>query len=179
VKQTGRPFNSSQPPSLPLSLYYAAIDNEDLSVEADRGEEAGTRTSELVHLTAATVSMDSSGVRGDNSRGRRSVSWRRRKNRTARQQRMLLSAVESLHSVEHESSQLIVVSGRLDGRRCRDILVDPGASSNFVRRDWALSQRLSVQQLKTPLDVTLADTRKVSQVTGCVAVRRALPLLAS
>jgi hypothetical protein len=142
-------------------------------VEADRGEEAGTRTSELVHLTAATVSMDSSGVRGDNSRGRRSVSWRRRKNRTARQQRMLLSAVESLHSVEHESSQLIVVSGRLDGRRCRDILVDPGASSNFVRRDWALSQRLSVQQLKTPLDVTLADTRKVSQVTGCVAVRSA------
>jgi len=142
-------------------------------MEADGDEEVETRTSELVYLTAATVSMDSSGTREDSSRSRRSVSWRRRKNRTARQQRLLLSAVESLHSIEHESSQLIVVSGQLDGRRCRDILVDPGASSNFVRRDWALSQRLSVRQLRTPLDVTLADTRKVSKVTGCVAVRSA------
>ena len=143
-------------------------------MEAERGEEAEARTSELVHLTAATVSMDSSGVREDSSSGRRSVSWRRRKNRRARQQRLLLSAVESLQqSIEHDSSQLIVVKGRLDGRLCRDILVDPGASSNFVRRDWALSQHLRVQQLKTPLDVTLADMHKVSQVTGCVAVRAA------
>ena len=173
MKQTGRLSNSSQPPSLPLSHYYAAIGAEDVSVEAERGEEAEARTSELVHLTAAIVSMDSSGVRENSSSGRRSVSWRRRKNRRARQQR-LLSAVESLQqSIEHDSSQLIVVKGRLDGRLCRDILVDPGASSNFVRRDWALSQHLRVQQLKTPLDVTLADMHKVSQVTGCVAVRAA------
>ena len=117
MKQTGRLSNSSQPPSLPLSHYYAAIGAEDVSVEAERGEEAEARTSELVHLTAATVSMDSSGVREDSSSGRRSVSWRRRKNRRARQQRLLLSAVESLQqSIEHDSSQLIVVKGRLNGR---------------------------------------------------------------
>ena len=78
---------------------------------------------------------------------------------------------KSLSAVEHDSSDLIVVQGSVDGQRCRDMLVDPGASSNFVRRDWAMSHRLRVRELKTPLDVTLADGQFAGRLTGAVAVK--------
>ena len=52
-----------------------------------------------------------------------------------------------------------------------DMLVDPGASSNFVRRDWALSHRLRMRELMNPLDVTLADGQFAGRLTGAVVVK--------
>ena len=34
------------------------------------------------------------------------------------------------------TAELIILRGTVDGVSCRDVLVDAGASSNFVRRDW-------------------------------------------
>jgi hypothetical protein len=62
-----------------------------------------------------------------------------------------------LNSVRHDTSQLMVVSAVIDGRRCKDVLIDPGASSNFVRQDWVSEVRLPTKSLTTPLDVMLAD----------------------
>jgi hypothetical protein len=84
---------------------------------------------------------------------------------------MLSSASESLKVVDHENSDLIVVRGTVGGRRCRDMLVDTGASSSFVRRDWALSQRLRVMELRSPLDVTLANGTLAGRLTGVVVVK--------
>ena len=74
-------------------------------------------------------------------------------------------------TVEHDSSELIVVQGSVDDQHCRDMLVDPGASSNFVRRDWALSHRLRMRELRSPLDVTLADGQFAGRLTGAVVVK--------
>jgi hypothetical protein len=78
---------------------------------------------------------------------------------------------ESLHSVQHDTSELIIVHGTIDGVRCRDVLIDPGATSNFVRRDWALSNCLRVEMLTNPLEVKLANNQTVDRVTGGVAVK--------
>jgi transposase InsO family protein len=86
---------------------------------------------------------------------------------------MVCSAVESLSlkTVTHQTSGLIVVCGTLDGRRCRDMLVDTGASSSFIRRDWALSHRLPVRELSSPLDVTLANGTLAGRLTGVVVAK--------
>ena len=136
--------------------------------------------------TAATV--ESSGASGEESgrcrkarvRRRRktrkkvskeSATRRRRQRRKEREKTQVASARESLNSVRHDSSRAIVVAGAVDGRRCRDILIDPGATSNFVRRDWALSHRLRVEELRTPLEVGLGVGQLQGKQTGGVAVR--------
>jgi hypothetical protein len=96
---------------------------------------------------------------------------RRNRRRVTRQQSQVISAAESLHSVQHDTSELIIVQGMIDGVRCRDVLIDPGATSNFVRRDWALSNRLRVELLSSPLEVKLANDQTVDRVTGGVAVK--------
>ena len=84
-----------------------------------------------------------------------STTRRRQRRRRARERAQVASARESLFAVRHDSSKAIVVVGTVDGRRCKDVLIDPGATSNFVRRDWALSHRLRVEELRTPLEVGL------------------------
>jgi transposase InsO family protein len=63
--------------------------------------------------------------------------------------------------------------GRIDGRLCEDILIDPGASSNFVRRDWAQGQRLREETLRVPLTVKLAVGQLPNRLMGGVAVKSA------
>ena len=81
------------------------------------------------------------------------------------------SAEESLHEIDHDSSPLIIMQGRIDGRLCRDILIDPGASSNFVRRDWAQGCRLREETLRVPLKVKLAVGQLPNRLMGGVAVK--------
>jgi hypothetical protein len=61
-----------------------------------------------------------------------------------------------------DSRGTIVASGELDGVRCDDMLIDTGASCNFVRRSWAQAVKLSATPLKEPVTVTLADRRTVT-----------------
>ena len=139
-----------------------------------------------MHATAATVDMGSSNE--EQRRKRRAGTLRKKKRSRAkvsdntrtklrklrrknREEDQLASALESLHGVVHDNAQLIVVQGLVDGKRCRDMLVDPGASSNFIRKDWALSQRLKVEELRKPLEVALADGNRVGLQMGGVAVR--------
>ena len=76
-----------------------------------------------------------------------------------------------MSAVQHESSQLIVVSAVIDGHVCQDVLVDAGASSNFVREDWVKSTRLSTRRMRETLKVTLADGKVAAQLTHAVQVR--------
>ena len=82
-------------------------------------------------------------------------------------------AEASLQEIDHDSSALLVMHGRIDGRLCRDILVDPGASSNFVRRDWAQGCRLREETLRVPLTVKLAVGQLPNRLVGGVAVKSA------
>ena len=68
-----------------------------------------------------------------------------------------VEAVGADQPLVHDSCPLIIVGGKVDGRRCDDVLVDGGASSNFVRRSWAKQQRLRVRPLSHPIEVTLAN----------------------
>lgn len=118
-----------------------------------------------------TASVAPSEMTRHRARPRHTPNSRRKERRSARQRAQCQSVAESLHSVQHDSSELIVVTGWLDDVRCRDVLVDPGATSNFVRRDWALANRLRVQSLRDSLQVKLADDQTVGTVTGGVAVK--------
>ena len=81
------------------------------------------------------------------------------------------AAAEALSAVQHDSSQLLVVRASIDGRECEDVLVDPGASSNFVRHDWASTAGLPMQRLNAPLEVTLADGKVSARLTHAVQVK--------
>ena len=78
---------------------------------------------------------------------------------------------ESLQEIDHDSSPLIILQGRIDGRLCKDILIDPGASSNFVRRDWAQGCLLREETLRVPLKVKLAVGQLPNRLMGGVAVK--------
>ena len=82
-------------------------------------------------------------------------------------------AEESLQEIDHDSSSLLIMQGRIDGRLCRDILIDPGASSNFVRREWAQGCRLREETLRVPLTVKLAVGQLPNRLMGGVAVKSA------
>ena len=118
---------------------------------------------------------------------RRTRSWQERRRQQRKEQMeaplqgaeraMLTAAVDSfdrLEGMEHDSSELLVLEGLLDGERCRNVLVDAGASSNFVHLSWARRHRLPVQKLKRPLDVRMADGRNMGQLTGVVQVDEAI-----
>ena len=118
-------------------------------------KEEDARTSGQVQLSAATLGQCSpKGERPVRKRTMRWVKWHRKKE----QCQLVKAAGEVLNAVKHDTSQLMVVSAVIDGRRCKDVLIDPGASSNFVRRrmgrvEWGYTMK----KLTTPLDVTLAD----------------------
>jgi transposase InsO family protein len=65
----------------------------------------------------------------------------------------------------------MVVSAVVDGHQCADVLVDPGASSNFVRQDWVRRVRLPTEKLSAPLEVTLADGKVGAMLTHVVRVK--------
>ena len=83
------------------------------------------------------------------------------KRRTAKKKRkdeaLVQSVREVLNAVRHDSSDLIIVSAVVDGRHCKDVLIDPGATSNFVHRSWAQGTALQMKKLSKPLEVTLGD----------------------
>jgi hypothetical protein len=151
-------------------------------------EKGSTTTSTEPSTTAATVSVGyvseegtNGRVRGKPKKGQASRAKRHRDSRTrrwrtrkkAREKDQVRSAEESLCELDHDSSSLLVMKGRIDGRLCRDILIDPGASSNFVRRDWAQGARLREQTLRVPLTVKLAVGQLPNRLMGGVAVRSA------
>ena len=75
-----------------------------------------------------------------------------------------------MSAVQHDSAQLIVVSAIIDGHHCDDVLVDAGASSNFVREDWARWVALPRRRMREPLKVTLADGKEAARLTHAVQV---------
>jgi hypothetical protein len=108
-------------------------------------------------------------VRPKTHRNSRTRQWRSRKK--VREEDQMRRAEESLTEIDHDSSALLVMQGRIDGRLCRDILIDPGASSNFVRRDWAQGQRLREETLRVPLTVKLAVGQLPNRLMGGIAVK--------
>jgi transposase InsO family protein len=82
----------------------------------------------------------------------------------------VVEAVGSEPPLVHDSRSLIVVGGRVEGRRCEDVLVDGGASSNFVLRAWAEQEGLRIRPLTVPIEVTLANRGSVF-VTDAVRVQ--------
>ena len=105
----------------------------------------------------------------------RSPTHQRRVKRQAREERQVRQAKESLtvSALDHDSSPVLVMKGSVDGRVCNDVLVDPGATSNFVRRSWVQSQRLREQTLRVPLQVKLAVGEVPIRQLGGVAVKSA------
>ena len=147
-------------------------------------------TSTVPSPTAATVSAghvsEEGGKkweRGKAKKGRASRAKRHRRSRTQRwrdrkkerEKDQVHRAEESLQEIDHDSSSLLVndMHGRIDGWLCRDILIDPGASSNFVRRDWAQGCRLREETLRVPLTVKLAVGQLPNRLMGGVAVKSA------
>jgi hypothetical protein len=123
------------------------------------------KTSEGASLSAATLRGVSS-REGLRKRSLKWVSWHKKK----RDVKLRQAAQEVLSAVQHDTSQLVVVSALVDGRWCKDVLVDPGASSNFVRQDWVKGVGLPLKRLHTPLEVTLADGKVGAKLTHAVQV---------
>ena len=85
---------------------------------------------------------------------------RRKAKKKAREEALTHSVQEQLSAVQHDSSELIIVSAMLDGRHCGDVLIDPGATSNFVQKQWAEEGAMPMQKLSRPLEITLGDGKK-------------------
>jgi hypothetical protein len=170
VKQSRRDHHHHTPPLSPNPYQLIAADNEKEAEEGGQEEERGRAE---VSITAASVSVPKGGGGGRLD----SKTSRRRKRRKNREKAVVQSVRESLQcgpgaslqSVQHENSELIILRGTVDGVSCRDVLVDAGASSNFVRRDWVLSQRLPVQEINPPVRIKMADDRVIYQTGAVVA----------
>ena len=108
--------------------------------------------------------------RAEQGRTSHTGQWKRR--RKERDKALLEAAAGVLNAVQHDTSQLLVMSGCIDGHRCHDILIDPGASSNFVRMDWVKRARVHAESLAVPLEVTLANGKVGARLTSAVQVRR-------
>ena len=61
----------------------------------------------------------------------------------------------------HDSRPLMILGGRVNERKCGDVLIDGGASSNFALRSWVKQAGLRIRPLSAPIDVTLADRGSV------------------
>lgn len=152
---------STHSPSLVSSNLYSPLapiaDNESDESGQD-GEEFRTGSQQLVGTVEGSVAQ------GETSPKANATTLGPRNRRVVRL---------SLDSVTHDSSDLFMVTAEIDGRRCRDVLVDPGASSNFVRRSWVVQHQLPEQQLQRPVEVSLADGRVVGYQIGVVEVKSA------
>ena len=168
-------------------ISLAAVEVKQTRRNHEKNQNKPQHSSQRTRQTAATVSAQNpqqenqeqekkrrraTHHRRPRPRGRQNTTTsRRKKKKDTRQEALLASVKKSLSLVEHDSSDLIVVPGTIDHQDCRDMLVDPGASSNFVRRDWAKSHGLRMRELKNPLDVTLADGQFAGRLTGAVVVK--------
>jgi hypothetical protein len=76
-----------------------------------------------------------------------SPTQRRKAKKKVQNEALIQSVREALSAVRHDSSELIVVSAMVDGRYCKDVLIDPGATSNFIHRNWATGTALHMQKL--------------------------------
>ena len=105
----------------------------------------------------------------------KSPTHQRRLKRQVREERQVRQANESLtlSALDHDSAPVLVMKGVIDGRVCNDILVDPGATSNFVQRSWVQGQRMREQTLRVPLQVKLAVGQVPTRQLGGVAVKSA------
>ena len=161
MKQSRRNHHHTPLPS-PNPYQPIAADDEKKAEEGGREEERGKAE---VSVTAASVGVPKRG-----GGGRPESRTRRRRRRKAKEKVVMQSIRASLHSVHHDSSELMIMRALVEGMSCKDVLVDPGASSNFIRLNWAQSQRMNIQELAEPLKVRLADDRWVSQ-TGVVVAK--------
>jgi predicted aspartyl protease len=124
-----------------------------------------------VQVSAATVSARDTTRTVEAAPGKKKKTrWRRRKEKK-QEAALVQAAAEVLSALQHDSSQLMVVSAVVDGHQCADVLVDPGASSNFVRQDWVRRVRLPTEKLSAPLEVTLADGKVGATLTHVVRVK--------
>jgi transposase InsO family protein len=89
-----------------------------------------------------------------------SPSQRRKARRKVKEEALVRSAEEELSAIRHDSSELIIVSATIDGHYCKDVLIDPGATSNFIQKQWAQGKAMRLQKLSKPLEVTLGDGKK-------------------
>ena len=184
VKQS-RPM--SQPPlvSSPLSL-SSIITSSDCGQD-DCHSESGAEEDEAAAEDREWQAVGkrragSSPVREGIAGRQRTWAERRKQERTRRQQgplaqaevSMVKTAAESLQAISHDSSALLVFGGWLGGERCHSVLVDAGASSNFVSSSWVRRHKLKIEQLSRPLEVVLADGRTMGSLTGAVQVDDAL-----
>ena len=133
-------------------------------------------TVEAADAGQSVVGRDADGSRKavNTSRLLRMIEYRKGKRHRQKQgwwRNVALSAADVLRRARNgqiDTSPLLLVDAVIDGQRCRDVLVDPGASSNFIRRDWAMKVGLPMHQLAQPVDVKLADER-TTRLTHVVA----------
>jgi RNase H-like domain found in reverse transcriptase/Reverse transcriptase (RNA-dependent DNA polymerase)/Integrase zinc binding domain/Chromo (CHRromatin Organisation MOdifier) domain/gag-polyprotein putative aspartyl protease len=137
--------------------------------EAADGQSEEARTSECEQLSTAIASSSNSERERDGKQERTRA--RRRRKRKERDKALVQAATALLGAVQHDSAQLIVISAVIDGHRCDDVLVDAGASSNFVREDWVKEASLPVKRMRGALKVTLADGKVAARLTHAVQVQ--------
>lgn len=144
-------------------------------MEAVIAKEKQGRTREPSSLTAITGGELDSGMEVRMAGGSRN--WKEVRHRECLQSRrkerdraLIQAAATVLNTVQHDSDKLIVVTGWMDGVHCRNVLVDPGATSNFIRKEWATRMGLLMEDLTTPLEVRLGDGRVGATLTSAVAV---------
>jgi len=145
------------PPSPQSAVAAATVGAAEVEVGARQTAEAGQRADGRGTGGLGKVRKESRLFRviehRKRKRLRRNQSWWRN---------LALSAADVLRRARDgqiDTSPLLLVDAVIDGQRCRDVLVDPGASSNFIRRDWAMKVGLPMHQLAQPVDVKLADER--------------------
>jgi transposase InsO family protein len=131
-----------------------------LCLQRDQGKNSRT----------ASVSPSSGRRRSWKERRKEQRDWIQEAPLQETEKAILRTAVESLQAIEHDSSDLLVLEGWLGGNRCRDVLIDAGASSNFVHSSWVRRNKLKVHRLNRPLEVVLADGRPMGHLTGVVDV---------
>ena len=131
------------------------------------------RTSEYGLLSTAIDGGSDSGRERKQRKGKRGgagAAKKRRKKRD-RDKALVQAAAAVMSAVQHDSSHLIVVSAVIDGHLCQDVLVDAGASSNFVREDWVKASTLPMRRMRESLRVTLADGKVAARLTHAVQVQ--------
>ena len=151
--------------------------NKRTYVEAVIGKQEKGRTREPSPRTAITGRVLDSGMGVRMAGGSRN--WKEVRHREYLESRrketnyvLIKAAATVLNTVQHDSDKLIVVTGWMDGVHCKDVLVDPGATSNFIRKEWATKVGLSMEDLTTPLEVRLGDGRVGATLTSAVAVKQ-------
>jgi hypothetical protein len=176
VKQTGRNHSSSQlQPDIDslISPIPAGINTQTSAAQVVRpAVMVKTSEGELLETDNASGSVSGGRSARQGVKRKKSTGQRRRRRRRARDRQLVQAATAVINAatVQHDSCELMVVSAVVDGKHCYDVLIDPGSSSNFVRRDWAIASGLTLQPLAKVLQVTLADNKVAARLDAAVSV---------